>query len=345
MHEEHDDGFDDEEAGADSGATALLTAEQLIEASDLDGLVRLVDGLASNRDWGAITGLMERCDEAVERGKQVWGVRHYGEYRLALDAPGDIAATVLLPGAGRFAPGPLWEVAASTHTWEELAPHVLDPYVRGLIAQERALRGDRLPSDLVVAGAEIPLARTAWEPVYTAATYRGDGVDMSGPEVPDLAWVELGEAGTVSDETAVAEALLDVVRHWLDDSSARGEAVAVEGDACSAIRALGPHRARVAAVDLSVAMDVMTWAGASGGAFGRRRGTPAGRTAAWWTLAVVLGMEDDWPADPTVIGEEGATLDWLVWDPGDQTGGWSYHLAVSDPEVGLSWAVSAVDAR
>ena len=63
------------------------SVREAIEANDLDGLVRLVDGFASSREWDAIIDLRHRCREAVERGKQLWGVAHYANYRLALDAP------------------------------------------------------------------------------------------------------------------------------------------------------------------------------------------------------------------------------------------------------------------
>jgi hypothetical protein len=318
---------------------------ELIEASDLDGLVRRIDGLCSQRDWDEIQRLIERCQEAVERGKQVWGAVHYAEYRIALEAPGPIAASVVTPGAGRHAAGPLWEVAASTHTWDELAPHLADPQMLSLVAAERALRGDAVSLESAGSVIEVPLYAVAWEPDYTVGTYRSDGVDMPGPELPEMPWVELPAFGTNIADTDACDALLDVVRPWLDDSSGRGEARAVEGTAEQAIRALGPHRVRVAEIDLGTAMQVMAFAGASGGAFGRRRGTPAGRAAAWWALATLVGLDEDWPVDPVELGEAAATLRWLVWDPGDKAGGWAFHLAVEDREIGVSWVVSVVDDR
>lgn len=317
---------------------------ELVEASDLDGLVRRIDGLCIAREWAEVQRLVERCEEAVERGKQVWGAVHYAEYRLALEAPAAIAATVVRPGAGRHAAGPLWEVAASTHTWSELAPHVADPQLLALIAAERALRGDAVPAD-AAPHAEVPLEPAPWEPRYLLATYRSDGVDMEGPELPDLAWVELPAAGEEIDDADACDALLDVVRPWLDESSGRGEAMAVAGTAEQAIRSLGPHRVRLAPIDLAAALQSMAFAGASGGAFGRRRGTPAGRTAAWWALATLCGLDDVWPVAPSELGEAAAGLRWVAWDPGDQIGGWSLHLAAEDRDIDTAWVVSAVDAR
>ncbi|MFQ5554606.1 MAG: hypothetical protein ACE5GC_04450 [Acidimicrobiia bacterium] len=320
-----------------------LTA--LVESSDLDELVRFIDGLVAAREWDGLVTVRDRCREAVERGKQVWGAAEFAEYRIALDAPGPQAASVLRPGAGRFGNGPLWEVAASTHTWAELES-VTDAAFRALLAHERTLRGDAIDDagiDRLVVDA--PLAIAPWEPRYPVAVYRSDGADFPEVDVPDLEWIDLPEPASPVGRSDAAETLLDLVQPWLDDSSGRGEALAVEGTAEGAIRALGPHRVRAVDVDLATAMGVMCWAGASGGAYGRRRGTPVGRALAWWTMAVLLGLEEDWPISGDEMGEEAAALRWVAWDPGDAGGGWRLHLAVEDPEEGLAWAVSAVDAR
>ena len=49
-----------------------------------------------------------------------------------------------MPGAGRFALGPLSEVAASTHTWAELAPHAPPGPLAAVTAHERVVRGEDL---------------------------------------------------------------------------------------------------------------------------------------------------------------------------------------------------------
>ena len=78
------------------------TLTTLIESSDLDGLVRYVDGLVVARDWNGIEVMRDRCREAVERGKQVWGPAEYAEYRMALEGPADRAVAVLGDGKGRY---------------------------------------------------------------------------------------------------------------------------------------------------------------------------------------------------------------------------------------------------
>ncbi len=118
----------------------------------------------------------------------------------------------------------------------------------------------------------------------------------------------------------------------------------VEGSGIEAIRALGPHRVQLASLDLQQALALMTWTGASGGAHGRRRGTPVGRALTWWALAMLVGLDDAWPVDEADLGRAAAELSWWKWDPGDEIGGWGFYLAVEDPVDGLAWAVSASDA-
>lgn len=318
---------------------------ELVESSDLDGLVRYVDRTVESRDWDGLVLIGEHCREATERGKQLWGVAEFVDYRLALDAPAERALEVVRPGAGRYANGPLWEVAASTHTWAELAA-VSDPSMRALIGHERVVRGDDVEADGIDRTVvDAPLIHATWEPGYPTAVYRSDRADFPESDKPPMAWTDLPDPESAASSDNVCEALLEVVRPWLEESSGRGEAVATEGSAEMAIRLLGPRRVRVAEVELSQAMGAMCWAGASGGAFGRRRGTPVGRALAWWALATVLGLDDDWPVDGDELGAQAADLRWLLWDPGDGAGGWSFHLAVEDPLDDLAWAVSVVDAR
>ena len=318
--------------------------QALVEGSDLSGLIKAIDNLVDAEDWKAIVSLRDRCNEAVERGKQLWGVSQFAEYRLALDSPAEYAGRVVKEGAGRNALGPLWEVAASTHTWADLDPQITNQRMRAFVAHERALRGDDLRgADIDRHVVDVPLELAEWEPSYPVASYRSDQASFPERDLPDLAWVELGEPGDLVEDDDAGEALLDLARIWIDQSSGRGEARAVAGDALAAIRALGPKRARIAEIGLGDAMATMAWVGASGGAYGHRRGTPVGRAGAWWALACALGLELEWPVDPDELGHEGQGLRWFAWDPGDRVGGWNFHLAVEDAGDGLAWAVSAVD--
>ncbi len=324
----------------------MADLKQLIEASDLDGLVKYADALVSSRDWDGLVAMRDLCNEATERGKQVWGAAQFAEYRLALDAPAEYAIPVIQPGAGRFSNGPLWEVAASTHTWDELKA-ISDPALRALIAHERMIRGDEVADDTIdrsVVDAALQLAD--WEPEYPVAIYKSDRAEFPESDVLRAPrWVDLPETvPQVSHETAPLTALLDLVEPWLESSNGRGEGAVVAGSELEAIRAMGPRRARIQAVSLTQALASMTWTGASGGAYGRRRGTPVGRALAHWAVATLVGLDDDWPIALDELGEAGSELSWFLWDPGEQIGGWGFHVAVSDPADGLAWAVSAVDA-
>jgi hypothetical protein len=315
----------------------------LIESSDLDGLIRCIDGLVSARDWPGIVALRDRCLEAVNRGKQLWGIAQFAEYRLALDAPPPFAGTVVKEGAGRFALGPLWEVAASTHGWEAMEGEIADRRLRTLVAHERVLRGDVVGvAEIDPHVLEVPITLQPWEPKYSVAAYRSDRADFPEGNRPGLEWVELGERLEPEPEDDALEALGALTQPWTEQSNGRLVGVVVAGDAYGAIRTLGPHQVRAAEIDLGTALELMAWTGASGGAYGRRRGSPVGRMLAWWALAAVLGFDDTHDVD--ALGEEGGSLRWVLWDPGDQIGGWGFHLAVEDRDDGLAWAVSAVDA-
>ena len=121
--------------------------------------------------------------------------------------------------------------------------------------------------------------------------------------------------------------------------------VAVEGDGrrsrCRARRATGGRLARITP---SLAMAWLAWAGASGGAHGRRRGAAIGRFGAWWTVAALTDAADAWPVEPDVIGELVASLQWYWWDAGEPRLGWELQLAAADPAEGYAWAISAHDS-
>jgi hypothetical protein len=315
----------------------------LVEGSDLDGLTRRIDGFVSNRAWDDLIDLRDRCLEAVDRGKQLWGVAQFAEYRIALDSPAEQAGRMVKEGAGRFALGPLWEVAASTHEWADIAPHVDNDRIRTQIAHERVLRGDTVSvADIDSHVLEVPLMVQPWEPAYALAAYRSDRADFPERDAIALDWIELPEPLERGAADDALESLLGLVQPWTEQSNGRAEGVVVAGTALEAIRTLGPHRVRAAEIDAAEALTLMAWTGASGGAYGRRRGSPIGRMQAWWTLAALLGFDDIDETDE--LGAEASNLRWLRWDPGDQIGGWGFHLAVEDPGDGLAWAVSAVDA-
>jgi hypothetical protein len=321
---------------------SLATA---VERGDVDDLVRLVDALCASREWERLLELRDRCQQAVERGRQLWPVAAHAEYRLALEAPGRFAATVLVEGAGRFAPGPLPEVAASTHEWADLAPHAPPGPAAVLAAHERVVRGEDLTGETLPGPPvlDLPLRLADWEPEYLLAHYRPDGVDLPGPTLPALTPVEVLPSAPDGSHDPATTALLDVVRAWTEGSEGRAEATTVRGDAATAITALGRDRVRMAELSPSAALCTLAWAGASGGAHARRPGAAAGRFAAWWAGAALTGLLDEWPLDAARLGAALTRLRWHAWDSGGTPTGWRLHLAIEDPSSGHSWAVAAVD--
>lgn len=323
---------------------ADLTAA--VERGQLDELVRLVDGLVDGRDWDGVVELRDRCRAAVERGKQLWPVASWAEYRLALDAPGPYAGAVLVDGAGRFAPGPLPEVAASRHRWDELSSHAPPGPLADMAAHERVVRGEDLTGDQRVdgRGLGVPLRLEAWEPDWPVATYTDEGGEFPRPALAAGDWHDLAPPGAPAGDDLGVRALLDLASRWVEESDGRAQAVAVEGDASSAVSALGPTRARLAPVPGADAMAHMGWAAASGGAHGRRRGAAYGRSAAWWAVSALGGLDDDEMMEPDAVAHALHELRWSTWDAGEPDTGWSLRLAVEDPDHGLAWAVTATDA-
>lgn len=317
----------------------------VVERGDLDELVRLVDGLCASREWDRVVELRDRCVHAIERGRQLWPVAAHAEYRLALEAPGRWAAQVLVEGAGRFAPGPLPEVAASTHEWADLAPHVPPGPSAVVTAHECVVRGEdltgrSLPGPAVL---DLPLRLADWEPEYHLAHYRSDGADFPGPTPPALDPVEVPPRAPEGSHGPATAALVDAVRAWTEGSEGRAEAVEVHGDALGAIAALGRDRVRIAKLDPPAAVRTLAWAGASGGAHARRPGAAAGRFAAWWAGAALTGLLEQWPVDAAKLGDALARLRWYAWDSGGPATGWRLHLAIEDPGSTRAWAVAAVD--
>lgn len=320
---------------------------EIVERGDLDELTRFVDRLCDSRDWEGLLELRDRCRRALERGKQLWPIASNAEYRLALDAPGTLAAQVLVEGTGHLALGPLAEVAASNHTWADLAPHVLPGPIAGLAAHERVVRGEDL-SGMHVEFSEVlgvPLRLQRWEPAYAVPVYRSDRIELTGPIAPRGRVLHLPETqpAPLAEDDGV-RALRDVTRAWATGSEAQVRVVAVVGDAAAAVRALGVEKARSAWLDATEALAFLAWAGASGGVHGRRRGCAPGRDAAWVAAAALAGFDTDEPVEPDELGEAIADLRWCWWSSGADVSGWVLRLAVEDPAEHLAWAIDATDS-
>lgn len=320
--------------------------DTLLHRADIDGLVRHLDALCASRDWAGVLSVRDRSRTAVQTGRQLWPIATLAEYRLALWAPAEWAATVLDDASGRFTIGPLSEVAAQTHTLADLRPHLDNDHRLGFIAHERALRGEAIPDD-VVDPLDIGFALRPWEPAYALAEYGDDGVQQPAPDRPSLTGavtVAGSSAGELVDDPDVTAAVRQLFDQWTAASNGRVEVACVEGNAADAVRALGATGARLVPIEPGEALAWLGWAGSTGAAHGRRRGAAAGRFATWWLLAALGDQLDDWPPDPDDLGAVATGLQWYWWDAGEPGLGWEVQLAVADPDEGYAWAISAHDA-
>jgi hypothetical protein len=319
--------------------------DELVHRADLDGLVRVVDALCATRDWSTLLELRNRSRAAVATGRQLWPVATLAEYRLALWAPAEWAGQVLDEDSGRFTIGPLTEVVAQHHRFDELLPALSDGPRLGFIAHECALRRQSIP-DHVANPLEIPFQLQPWEPAYALAEYSDEGVHAPAPPLPDSASFVAIPAGDsqVLDDAEVDLAARQLIESWITSSNGHVEIACVEGDAAAAVSALGVASGRLAPITAASALAWLAWAGASGGAHGRRRGGAIGRFGAWWVIAALAGLSEEWPIAPDQVGEVACALDWYWWDGAEPPLGWELQLAVSDPVEGYAWAISAHDA-
>jgi hypothetical protein len=317
---------------------------ELVEAADLNALLRAVDGLCEARRWDDLVELADRCEEAVERGKQLWPIAAHIDYRLALEAPGEVAASVLRAEVTRFAAGPLTEVAASSHSWSELVEHLDGPQVAAYVAQERVLRGEDLTGDERAHPEVLELTHRleAWEPLYALAKFRPAFVEVPEP------WAALAPLDDVVPDPAepsadpeLVDALLDLVQPWVTESNGAARAVTVEGDARRAASTLTLGTLRMGPLQPAEAIQRVAWGAASGGAHGRRRGGAYGRFSAWYLGSLLTGLS--WPPDPSELWEALGRLRWYRWDEGQPEKGWVLRLAVEDPADGWAAALAATD--
>ena len=216
-----------------------------------------------------------------------------------------------------------------------------------MAAHERVVRGEDVRDDDTIDRhvLELPLLIEPWEPDYELATYKSDRAEFPMPRIPALEPVDLPPArASVVHDVAASDALTTIVGTWVESSNGRADVRSVKGDAMAAIAALGLRRAALARLNVAEAMALVAWAGASGGAYGRRRGAAAGRFTAWWTAAVLTDLAEDWPVPGDELAAAAAELRWYAFSDLFPTTGWAFHLAAEDPEHGLGWAIAAGDA-
>jgi hypothetical protein len=337
---------------------------ELVDQADLDLLTWHVDDLVAAGAWEDLVALRHHCKAALERGKQLWPVATYIEYRLCLDAPGPWAARALEFATGRFSLGPLPEVAASSHSWDELAPHLHATPQAAMAAHERVLRGEDLSRDRLARALpdvlDLPLRLGAWEPSYPLATYEADKVSAPGPSLAPLRQVAVQPAATPKPGAAIERgngqarqrdqvclALEDLVLAWTAQSDARAKTASAKGPVLAAISALGAQPLELAELSAKEALCLMGWVAASGGAHGRRRGAAPGRFGAWGVLGALSGASDAWRANERALAAAAGAARWYTWRGTEPVTGWSVQLALEAPPgpyKGQSFALSVLDA-
>ncbi len=317
--------------------------DSLIRRADLDELVRFVDSTCDARDWELLVDIRNEARAAVSTGRQLWPIATLANYRLALWSPSEYAVRSLDDTARTFMPGPVSEIISVHHNWDELEEHLAPGHDRSLIAHERALRGDVI-HDFEHSVLEIPMSPQYWEPPYVLANYTDDGVDFPAPDLPSCRdSIETFDATPIDDPDSI-RAFRRLVEAWTAHSNGEADAVVVEGGVAEALGALGITEARTAPLTAQEALEWLAWAGASGGAHGKRRGTATGRGEAWWLLATFVGLADEWPCNPDELGEVVNSLEFtaFTYDKAP-TVGWGLHLVIEDPEEGLAIALRATD--
>lgn len=316
--------------------------EGLLHRADLDALVRHVDDTCSAREWEHLVRIRDGARAAVDTGRQLWPIATLANYRMALWAPAETAVLALDDTARTFMPGPVSEIIAVHHDWAQLSPFLPPGHDRSLVAYERALRGDDISGN-EPALLDTPIAVQDWEPTYEPAGYSDDGVDFPAPEVPAAReHASRGDGESVDDpETENAFRLL--VEPWTAQSNGVARCTVAEGSIEDALHAHGLDSVRIVDIDARDALEVLAWAGASGGAHGKRRGLATGRSNAWWMLAAFTGMDEEWPCDPDEFGEVVSGLRFAWWEVPGETDGWRLQIAIEDADEDVSCVLFAHD--
>ena len=316
----------------------------LINSADLDGLVRLIDDYCETRNWHDLLSLRDACKAAVANGRQVWPASTLAEYRLALLAPAEIAVQVVDEEAGRFTMGPLTEVIAQNHQWSELSEFLQPSPTSTYIAYECGIRGQQVDGELFPA-LESPCTLLPVESNYALAEYHDNEAKFPTPAIPEMgnAIAVPPSSANVVQDSEVSTAFHQLVDAWTTQSNGELRISCVDGSVLDALAALEVQEARLSLLTSSDALAWLTWAGASGGAHGRRRGNALGRDAAWWTIAALTEQIPRWPLNNEELETAVNSLQWFWWDANEPTTGWNVRLCVHYADQNRSWAISLND--
>ncbi len=334
-------------ASREDGPMDPASLDDAVRGGDLDELLRLVDACCSSRDWEALASLRARCERAYETGHQLWPVSSHAAYRLALEAPAPFAAAVLVEGAGRFAPGPLPEVAAQGHSWDELAPAIPPGAPAMYAAHERVLRGEdlrgaarwparaRAPAAARVLGAGVRARRV---PRPRRRLPRAAGPFEATGRAPDptrttRARRSRGRAARRRARVGRRLQRRDRGRHR---RRRRGRGHRNPGARRRLDRVRGVRRSRSPTSHGPARAAALTAVARAPRRVASRRGGPARRSAACSTTGRPTRSASG-IASPSWAGCSGRAS--------EPTTGWRLQLAVEDPARGRAWAIRAIDHR
>jgi hypothetical protein len=329
------------------------------EATQIRALISEVDTAAHDDEWDEVVSIRDRCLRAVERGHQWWPAAAWAEYRMGLDGPPNVAASVIGSTLERFTLGPFAEVVAGSNSWSSVVDHLDSTPAVAVFAQECVMRGDDLRADEVAQSLpqvfDLPLARMPWEPDCGQVRYSLDAVTHDPPSLPqpvpltaaaiDRAAQRLADEGLESlmvDDDATEAALRSIVAPWI--TAGLTVSVGVVGADPETMLALRAHSyPGVIEIDAATALQWIGWAAASGGPAGeRRRGLAAARSQLWWLLSSLLQCDEpDQQAE--VIATELDTLRWYRFtdDVRAALPGWQIGLAIWSEQEGLTWVLTA----
>jgi len=329
--------------------------DDLVTRADLDGLVRLIDATCASRDWAHLLEIRAASRQAVQTGRQLWPAATLAEYRLALHSPAAIATQVLRLEASRFTLGPLTEVIAQHHTWDQLAEFLPHEPQSTYVAYECALRGNEIANaNELFPALEIPVQSSSWEPQYQLAVYADNEAAFAAPTLPptseattcDISAVDAVTASLIDNES-VEQAAHQLAEAWTAQSNGHCTTAFASGEISNALGALGDLQTtnvNLRALSSQDALRWLAWAGASGGAYGRRRGAATGRFGAWWMLAALGDALRSWPLTAEQAGNIAAQWSWSWWD-NEPSSGWQLQLVAHNATTNTSWAINASDAR
>jgi len=147
----------------------------------------------------------------------------------------------------------------------------------------------------------------------------------------------------VVDDSEASTAFHQLVDAWTTQSNGDLRISCVEGSVLDALATLEITEARLSLLTSDEVLAWLTWAGASGGAHGRRRGNALGRDAAWWTIAALTGQTSRWPLGNDDLETSVNSLQWFWWDANEPTTGWNVQLCVHHADRNRSWAFMLTD--